>query len=168
MKAEEAEERGRCHVPIKAGEHLTESSILSSSIPPLPSLAFGSNGKRKERRRAHPIFISCSTKRSLHARPGKARSRGRGAHGSEASSSRSNAHTSFAAYEFFVDLNCHPHSRLPLQDSFAMALVDSKPAAFGCRWRAIPMAHLGFLRSTPWTTLCSWARGGSRSPASAS
>ena len=55
---------------------------------------------------------------------------GWGGHGSEASSSRSNTHTGVVAYEFFVDLDCRPHSRLPFPDSFAMALVDSKPASF--------------------------------------
>ena len=54
----------------------------------------------------------------------------RGGCGSEASSSRSNIHTGVAVYEFFVDLDYRPHSRLPLPDSFAMALVDSKPSNF--------------------------------------
>ena len=44
--------------------------------------------------------------------------------------SSSNAHTGVAAYEFFVGLDYHPHSRLLLPDSFDTALMDSKLAGF--------------------------------------
>ena len=76
METEEAEKRGRHDVPIKEGGNLAESPILSSSTfsPRLPS-QLSTNGVRKERRTAHPIFISCCGERPFVARSGETRLR---------------------------------------------------------------------------------------------
>ena len=55
---------------------------------------------------------------------------GRGGRGSEASTSRSTDHIGLVAFEFVVDLDCRPHSWLYLSDSFAMAMVNRRPAGF--------------------------------------
>ena len=89
---------------------------------------------------------------------------GRGGRGTAAPLPRSMVHTSFAPFEFAVDLNRRPRSRLLLPDSFAMATEDIGPSGFWLRWKAAQMAHPGPWRSAPLKAPCFWVWGGSRSP----
>ena len=43
-----------------------------------------------------------------------------------------------AAFEFFVDLHCRPHSRLYLSDSFAMAMASCRPEGFWLQVEGCP------------------------------
>ena len=63
---------------------------------------------------------------------------GRGGRGSAASTSRNTTHTGVAAFEFVVDLDCRPYSRLYLPDSFAMAMANRRPEGFWLQVEGCP------------------------------